>query len=107
MSESAKPRVEGLAAILNDVRKELLDLGLRNPLLNYRLLKSRGLEVVDERPTDVFRLLVVEGKRFSFSPLDDRSETYATSPSSADESTLDDVSNFETLSEDSGEALTH
>ena len=66
MGVSAEPRIEGLGAILNEVRKELLDFGLRNPLLNYRLLKSRGLEVVDERPPDVYRLLVLEGKRFSF-----------------------------------------
>ena len=37
-----------VATRLEAARKELLDLGLRNPLLNYRLLRSRGLEVVDE-----------------------------------------------------------
>ena len=39
-------------------RKELLDLSLRNPLLNYRLLRSRGVEVVDEIPSAVFDILV-------------------------------------------------
>lgn len=37
-------------------RKELLDLGLRNPLLNYRTLKTRGVEIMDELPPEVFRL---------------------------------------------------
>lgn len=100
MSDSPQPRLEGLTAILNDVRKELLDLGLRNPLLNYRLLKSRGLEVVDESPADVFRLLVVEGKRFSFSPLDDPGASHA------DESTPDDGADFELTSERSGKRFT-
>lgn len=47
-------------------RSELLDLGLRNPLLNYRCLRARGVEVVDEKPAEVFRLLVREKKPFTF-----------------------------------------
>jgi very-short-patch-repair endonuclease len=53
---------------LEAARKELLDLGLRNPLLNYRPLRSRGLEVVDELPSEIFRLLVREGKSMTFLP---------------------------------------
>jgi hypothetical protein len=53
---------------LGSARKELLDLGLRNPLLNYRLLRTRGLEVVDEVPSEVFRQLTAEGKAISFVP---------------------------------------
>lgn len=53
---------------LEAARRELLDLSLRNPLLNYRPLKSRGLEVVQELPSQVFRLLVREGKAMSFLP---------------------------------------
>lgn len=49
-------------------QKDLLDLSLRNPLLNYRLLRTRGLEVVDEVPGEVFRILVQEGKAMSFLP---------------------------------------
>jgi hypothetical protein len=100
MSDSPRLRVEGLTAILNDVRKELLDLGLRNPLLNYRLLKSRGLEVADTPAADVYRLLVVEGKRFSFLPLDDRGESHA------DESTPDDIADFDGPPEHSGKRFT-
>ena len=47
---------EVIAQRLEVSRRELLDLGLRNPLLNYRLLRARGLEVVDEIPALVFRL---------------------------------------------------
>ncbi len=41
-------------------RVELLDLSLRNPLLNYRPSKRRGVEVVDEKASQVFAALVVE-----------------------------------------------
>ena len=55
---------------LEAARRELLDLSLRNPLLNYRPLKSRGVEVVNEIPAAVFRILVKEGKAMSFLPID-------------------------------------
>lgn len=52
---------------LDEARKnELLDLTLRNPLISHRTLKSRGLEVIDERPAEVYRILVEEGRRMSF-----------------------------------------
>ena len=53
---------------LDEARAELLDLGLRNPLINYRLLKARGVEVIDESPPDVYRILVQDGKAMSFLP---------------------------------------
>ena len=57
-------------------RKELLDLGLRNPLLNYRTLKSRGVEVVDEIPATVFDILVHKERRMSFLPRPNDDEDY-------------------------------
>lgn len=53
---------------LNDARRELLDLGLRNSLINYKPTKKRGIEVVDERSADLYELLVVQGKSMSFLP---------------------------------------
>ena len=53
---------------LNEARTELLDLGLRNPLINYKLLKARGIEVIDESPPDVYQILVQDGKVMSFLP---------------------------------------
>ncbi len=49
-------------------RKELLDLGLRNSLLNFRS-SARSLEVVDELAPEIFRILVDEAKSMSFLPL--------------------------------------
>jgi very-short-patch-repair endonuclease/DNA polymerase III delta prime subunit len=49
-------------------RKELLDLGLRNPLLNYRVPASRGLQIVQERSSSVYDLLVRQQKSMTFLP---------------------------------------
>ena len=53
---------------LDTARAELLDQSLRNPLINYRLSRARGVEIVDESPPDVYRILVPEGKTMSFLP---------------------------------------
>lgn len=51
---------------LEKSRAELLDLGLRNTLLNFRRLKTKGVEVLDELPGEVFRLLVRQERTLSF-----------------------------------------
>ena len=43
---------------LEKSRLDVLDLSLRNPLLNFRPTKRRGIEVVDERSRELFRILV-------------------------------------------------
>ena len=63
-----------ISALLEASRKELLDLGLRNPLLNYRPYKARGIEVVDELPAEVFRSHLINregGNRAGFKPVRD------------------------------------
>jgi len=40
---------ETILTRLEASRKELLDLGLRNPLLNYKTPKARGLNIVQEQ----------------------------------------------------------
>ena len=69
MATSA-PRNEELRTRLSEVRKELLDFGLRNPLLNYRPLKSRGLTVAQVSPPELFRALVEDGQQLPFLPKD-------------------------------------
>lgn len=49
-------------------RQELLDLGLRNPLLNYRALKARGLDIVREKSAEVYRILVDGKRKMTFEP---------------------------------------
>jgi len=55
-------------------KNELLDLTLRNPLISYRTLKSRGVEIIDERPAAIFQLLVREDRRMSFLPLSEEQQ---------------------------------
>ena len=40
---------ESILSKLESSRKELLDLGLRNSLLNYKLPAGRGLNIVGEK----------------------------------------------------------
>src|SRR5688572_17044625 len=55
-----------LVQVLEASRRDLLDLGLRNPLLNYRQLKARGIEIVYEKTSEIFRILVREEKSLTF-----------------------------------------
>ncbi len=66
---------------LDLARRDLLDLGLRNPLISYRPLKSRGLEIVDELAPQVFDLLVNTGKPAYFLPLPDEPAQQSLVPS--------------------------
>ena len=43
---------------LDKSRRDVLDLSLRNPLLNFRPSRRRGLEVVDELSREIFRIVV-------------------------------------------------
>jgi hypothetical protein len=57
---------EDLRPILEEVRKDLLDFGMRNPLLNFRLLKVRGAESLPTDASGIFRQLVVESQGLEF-----------------------------------------
>jgi len=66
-SDAQSPFVASMA----QVRQDLLDLGLRNPLLNYRLLKSRGAKLDVTKPQQVYNRLVVEGRKLILKPLEE------------------------------------
>lgn len=51
---------------LEKSRRDVLDLSLRNPLLNFRLAKRNGLEVVDEISNQIYRILVGEERSMTF-----------------------------------------
>ncbi len=53
---------------LDEARSELLDLSFRNPLINYKLLKARGVEIVDESLPDIYQILVQDKKTMYFLP---------------------------------------
>lgn len=53
---------------LEMARKELLDLGFRNHLINYRELKSKGVQVLDELSEQLHEILVVKNRVMYFLP---------------------------------------
>ena len=52
---------------LNVLQKNLLDLTMRNQLLNFRP-RSRVIKVFDEIPTEIYEILVLNEKKMQFSP---------------------------------------
>ena len=64
-------------ALLNKVeqwKKILLDTSRRNPLINFRAYKRTTIKVVDEKPSEVFRQLVINQEKFDFDPIPDEEE---------------------------------
>lgn len=59
MQESILPKLEAS-------RKELLDLGMRNTLINYNVQKARGIHVVQEKSTAIFDIIVRQNKAMTF-----------------------------------------
>ena len=57
-----------IRARIEESRKELLDLSLRNPLLNWRPLTARGVEIVGENAAQVFTKLVGDRRSMTFLP---------------------------------------
>lgn len=47
-------------------RKELLDLGMRNTLLNYKSSKVKGLQIVQEQSSSIYDILVRQNKAMTF-----------------------------------------
>ena len=58
---------QGIAE-LEELRSRLLDLTIRNNLLNYKPSPGRSIEVIDGDPAEIYRLLVLEEKGMRFYP---------------------------------------
>ena len=65
-SASDGPDATTISAELEKSRRDVLDLSLRNPLLNFRPSKRRGLEVVDELSRELFRIIVTDERIMYF-----------------------------------------
>ena len=50
-------------------RKNLLDLGLRNRLLNFKIDGQRVIRVFDELPDQVYDTLIIQKKSMKFAPV--------------------------------------
>ncbi|MCF0055351.1 DUF3320 domain-containing protein [Dyadobacter sp. CY356] len=58
--------LETLLPKLEASRKELLDLGMRNSLLNYKVPQGRGLHIVQEKSSAIYDILVRQAKAMTF-----------------------------------------
>ncbi|MBW4438862.1 MAG: DUF3320 domain-containing protein [Pleurocapsa minor GSE-CHR-MK-17-07R] len=47
-------------------RKGLLDLTLRNKLINFKLTRAQGIQIDDEKSDELYRILVLNGKSMDF-----------------------------------------
>ena len=50
-----------------NLRKELLDLTLRNPLLSFKA-RNRNLSIINQSPMNAYKVLVLENKKMYFAP---------------------------------------
>ncbi len=65
---------DSVAEELDRSRRDVLDLTLRNPLLNFRPPKAKGLKIVGEIPREVYRILVEKERVMYFKAKQDISE---------------------------------
>ncbi|MDO5849899.1 MAG: DUF4011 domain-containing protein, partial [Methanobacteriaceae archaeon] len=56
-----------------NLRKQLLDLTLRNPLLNFKS-RNKTLNIINQTPSNVYKTLVLENKKMHFTPNKKESE---------------------------------
>ena len=56
-------------------RIELLDLGLRNSLLNHRK-KAKQIRIIDELSDQIYKIIITEGKTMTFLPVDEEDSRY-------------------------------
>ena len=68
---SAQTLHDQTASALESVRHKILDLSLRNKLLNYKLT-AKHLRIVDEMPNQIFNALVCQEKSLKFKDNDEQ-----------------------------------
>jgi very-short-patch-repair endonuclease len=59
---------ERFTITINNWKSKLLDLSKRNRALNFKINKVSTITVVDEQPSEIFKLLCLQGKSLKFLP---------------------------------------
>ena len=57
-------------------KTKLLDISRRNQLLNFRFFKRSTVKIVDEIPSEIFKDMVVNGKKYDFLPIIETEEDH-------------------------------
>ncbi|MGB9938597.1 DUF4011 domain-containing protein [Methanosarcina sp.] len=68
---------------LDLLRQNLLDLSLRNNLINYRVSKSQTLSIIDEHPREIYNIFVLQEKPMKFLPAKNQGSSTLESDSEA------------------------
>lgn len=68
VTTTARSLHDELRAILEATRLDLIDMGLRNPMLDLKRATRKGVEIVGESSSHVFEALVRGGKSLNFMP---------------------------------------
>ncbi|HZE99997.1 MAG TPA: DUF3320 domain-containing protein [Planctomycetota bacterium] len=87
-SSEGVPGQDPITTRLRASRIDLLDLSLRNPLLNYKPSMRRGLDVIDEKSAQVFSFLIVDDGALRFH----HTKTSSAAPTEGEVFYLDDAS---------------
>ncbi|MBU1625930.1 DUF4011 domain-containing protein [bacterium] len=58
---------------LEEARQKLMDLTMRNRLLNFRSPKRKAIKIVDEDPSEIYEMLVLNEKFMEFLPTKEKS----------------------------------
>ena len=87
---------QGLKESLDRLRRRLLDLSRRNPLLNYRFPK-RSIKIIDELPSATFHPLLT-GRRFTLTAIEESQKLDSLPPQGLLPARIEDVTGTEDLS---------
>ena len=77
VEEQPKDETTSMPALDGDVHsrlklwcKKLIDLSSRNPLVKFNERSQNVLKIIDEKPIEIYRLMVEEGNQLGFLPKD-------------------------------------
>ena len=79
-------------------QQKLLDTSRRNPLISFRAYKRTTIKVIDEKPSEIYRQLVINAEKFDFQPIEIETEESETQIEVEEESTEFDIYDKATLS---------
>lgn len=90
--------MENIQKQIELARKNLLDLTMRNRLLNFRPSTRRTLRIIEEIPREIYELLVINEKAMEFLPKpkeESKKDVFLGSPFAAPKENLSDVLGYE------------
>lgn len=68
-SNKKTEKIKGLDKRIDIWKEKLIDLSKRNRLLNFRLTKGSTLKIIDEIPSEIFRILYCKTQEMQFLPI--------------------------------------